>query len=1549
MSRYPNELDNDVDLPSVNDNITEVAAETINALRSSVFAIQSALGENPQGAAADLKTRLAYFFNDDGTPKQSALVAAGLVALPINDGHIASNAAIQESKLDLDYPTQTLQNAIVSNDTDIAELQNLYNQILFDITQHFLGNANKHDGYDITLSGLAGAPSVDSVSLAIHYVWSQFLGHKSALSSTEHYASAIAYTPVPLGPITATNVQDAISQIDIAFYEDRRRHDDSAHSNGISRDGYISYFSQFAVNDASAAVIRLPSSPNILKVGLINSAVIKGKGFDVNGISLTSNALKIDASTGNGVFRSLTVTGLQSAQYPTGYTHLNLKAIVDYLNQQFTLPANHFPVTAFESQDGELVLQHNISDPSCVLMVSSSSNSAATALGFSDVIDIPSGYVDHHYLMVDGYRYSELATLASGSVVHGSTSSSVNLGTITGPGGLGILGNTLFHVYNHTNAAANGTYRIVGTIVNTITLNTPLTAGTFNYVIYKDVIDSNFAGNYKTIDLYVDSARELSSSVRQETTLVQVSGVKIVEVSQDFEATSASFTLDFSSPNYSAYLTIGGNSGPSTVFEQGFRGYRRVYAPNNVSYVTIFIHDPSPAVGTDQVTFYGTENQDDKLLLGTSHTNAASVIEIPLDRRNIGLAGTSAIGTEVSDGLLADSIKNLHANGIIRGFDIIQIDPGSLSITLNGGTAYVEGRKIQKPRSTINVTNVAISDGSWNLVISDTGNIELYNDTAAGFSVEDFLSGTGYAILAQITVSGGLVTDYTDGRFFINDVESKMDLIVDDQDFGAGQFRTLESAVLNSKFSPNNNKPEIKIISDITINDDVTIGTDTRVIAYRDVTINGNLTLSSGATFQVFGALTVTGFTSIGSNCAFSVGGGTFADISLNTGATFTILKDITVSNIDVGGDYVSIIGGTSKPAITFDGSLSGIRLVAARSNILVSNLELIMTYSTNSILSTVGGATYDNIIINNNIFRQSSSFTYPSPISNRQGIAITSGTTLSNFIVDGNIFKDLSHGIEINSSTFSLSNITIRNNLFTSVNQGIVISTTSGTASGIQIEQNVFKTVFNYFTRLVSNTSGSLKNIMFAYNLAINSGVIYGSAALISANFGCGSFMCTSNVSDGPSIIVDSTSSVISNNVLDGSAAGISSSSTTTIISNNIVRNNTSSGLVIGASVTAEILGNVFSTTATGFVYSFGFGSAITCIGNRFTDGGTLSSSFIIPNGAFFMDNIIQSGRIYMSGGAIPPGRQSITVNNRFIANGLNATNTFEVLPGTSSTDLAIFSNNIIEASGSLSGTIPAVRVATSGSCKLVFSGNAIRSTTGGSILQIENTSNQATLVNGNHLFYSGGSVAVGASIRCSNVYYVNNMSEGVFNTAEIDVALSPSNVFVSNNMLNGTGVGGKKINISATATSAIARNNKNALEAWTYSALDALQKTTSDWTLNISLPTTMQLESATTSGSLIVPLTNLPVGARIENIQAYVTTPGAAGTLTLRIFRRPTGSHSLTELGSAINNSPSIFQVMTTGTLSHNILSSNEYLVVLTSTATNNIIGQVVANIRI
>lgn len=112
MSNYPTSIDNDASIPSVNDNITEIGAEAINALKEAVINIESELGIGLSGSVADLATRLDVALNPDGTINSSVLISAGLVTLPITNSQISATAQIDESKLNLNYPTSTLNTSI---------------------------------------------------------------------------------------------------------------------------------------------------------------------------------------------------------------------------------------------------------------------------------------------------------------------------------------------------------------------------------------------------------------------------------------------------------------------------------------------------------------------------------------------------------------------------------------------------------------------------------------------------------------------------------------------------------------------------------------------------------------------------------------------------------------------------------------------------------------------------------------------------------------------------------------------------------------------------------------------------------------------------------------------------------------------------------------------------------------------------------------------------------------------------------------------------------------------------------------------------------------------------------------------------------------------------------------------------------------------------------------------------------------------------------------------------------------------------------------------
>ena len=141
MTVYPNNIDSDIELPRIEDNITEIGGITINALIEAVVALESVLGTNIAGSAGTLKDRLDVLINADGTPNITTLSAVGLITLPITDSQIAAGAGIVESKLSLDHSTATLSASISSNSSDISALQTSYLGIENLIVDHLFGKS----------------------------------------------------------------------------------------------------------------------------------------------------------------------------------------------------------------------------------------------------------------------------------------------------------------------------------------------------------------------------------------------------------------------------------------------------------------------------------------------------------------------------------------------------------------------------------------------------------------------------------------------------------------------------------------------------------------------------------------------------------------------------------------------------------------------------------------------------------------------------------------------------------------------------------------------------------------------------------------------------------------------------------------------------------------------------------------------------------------------------------------------------------------------------------------------------------------------------------------------------------------------------------------------------------------------------------------------------------------------------------------------------------------------------------------------------------------
>ena len=73
MTLYPNDFDTDLELPRVDDNVTEIGGIAIDALRDAMFAVQGVLGINPQGSVGNIASFLAVSFDASGHILPAAL------------------------------------------------------------------------------------------------------------------------------------------------------------------------------------------------------------------------------------------------------------------------------------------------------------------------------------------------------------------------------------------------------------------------------------------------------------------------------------------------------------------------------------------------------------------------------------------------------------------------------------------------------------------------------------------------------------------------------------------------------------------------------------------------------------------------------------------------------------------------------------------------------------------------------------------------------------------------------------------------------------------------------------------------------------------------------------------------------------------------------------------------------------------------------------------------------------------------------------------------------------------------------------------------------------------------------------------------------------------------------------------------------------------------------------------------------------------------------------------------------------------------------------
>jgi hypothetical protein len=1529
MSKYPADIDTNEELPPVVDGVSETGGETINAIIKAIFAIEQALGADPQGAATNLTTRLATALNDDGTIKAAALASAGLVSLPIDNDDVGSSAAIVESKLNLEVGTQSLQNQVSLNDIDISELQDSLAALILRLSRHVNGLAERHDGYQIdVLGGLPGASYIATVGEAIDFLRQSFLNHVAETDVGEHFASAITYIPQVDGIITANNVQDAIGQFDDDLTEDRRLHNDHFHSNGVSNDGYVLFDGQAFVNDAIAKLTRYQpnTGSDIMQIGLVSAPSVKTKGFDPNAFSASAGSIDIEVVTGTNT-RTLSVTGLDTSEYPTSAGRVTQLSVVDAFNAAFAnvSASAHFPVSAYASEDGEIVLQHNMSIASAsITLRAPSSLSAVDALGFTDIIGNTVGKFENYSVLVDGKKHTELATIADGYTIQASLSTTVDLGEdITTPG---VRANMLLQVYNHTTAASDGTYKITGLGGSDIvTLAENMVAGSFDWIIYDDTCNTNsITTNRHVLDFYLDGYLAPIMSDRATIVFGGVEGIHIVEVSQDFPALTGTFTLATSGSQKAMTITdADGYTGIETLFDAGFIGYLPVYAPDNVSYVTAFVFDIVPVNGTDTLTVIATEGQDDRMLLGTTYHNGLSVMEIPLDKRNIGLTGNSTVGSEFKRDALEEDLRSFHVSGVVRGFDIT--DTFGTSLRLRGGTAYIGGRKIDKPTQVIPITNVATSDSTWNLMLTKEGNYQIYEEGSGAsttYSVADAVLSDDLIILAQFVIASGVISSTLDARFMVNDIESRLQLTVDNRDLGAGSFRTLEAANLYSKSAPNDTKPEITILSDFTFATDQTIDSGARIISFGDLTFDGQLIMSSNSELIVYGALTVTGATTLNSGATLDCRGtSSFAttitasdDVSLKFGG------NSTMTVLDINGSRVKVVGVSdepSRPTLTFDGSADGIDITGAYTELLVTDLDFIMSLSTNAIISLSG---VRKVNVKRCSFSQSTVLT-TGQIAQIARAGIKASGSVDELDVEDGYFYNIGAGIYgVAAQAITICRIT--NNLFSDVGSAADLDT----VADLIATNNVGKGLHNNAFKLTSAGTLVINDNLFRDNYdALSTPTVIDIASAQTIVLDGNIFLDF----DGVSVISAGTTldpAIISNNIFEGNTTTSAALSITQgTVSDNIIKGQ------IGAAVTTTVsptlfTGNFVEVTDTGTSFSMA--------------GGVLTNNFMTGLDIISLDDVVMSGND-ISAGSMTFTTSSVT--GILSGNDLNFTETGVSeslnIVGTSTADFAISGNRI-------------VGVATSGpsSCAVRLDGGdgtfvsnivSASASTNRAIMSGDGYSSNPKVIS-NNLVDSGSTY--GIYIAGDNHVVEGNIVSGTVGAGGGDLVVGTgiTDVLVSGNHANGSGGSERVFQVGGQAGGVVFYMNKNGLERRAFSVYTSTQE--SSWSVALG-----GFSSTTVGRRLMIPLNGLPIGVALSSVDVHISNAGALGDSTVAIYERSASSLSQL-LISTVTNVPNGFSTLNVPLTSINIEVSKSYFVLVDiNVGTLQTVGQVVANIRI
>lgn len=486
-------------------------------------------------------------------------------------------------------------------------------------------------------------------------------------------------------------------------------------------------------------------------------------------------------------------------------------------------PRNYFPLIAF-TYKGELGIAYDEADDNAyVEVVAPSSNSASSILGFTE------GTLNYglgkRKIFIDGYQIYNVHQKIQ------TTGKSLGNSISNFPSGTDILGSglqagDLIRVFNGTSSNNQGSF--VSNSVSASSIIFSPTPGFDNEIIsfraWADTFSLITPPSIPTLyelfaDGYNNEIRLLSSirttyeqSASSTDNLSQV--FDIVDVSRNFTRSTRRIYFDSSANT----LTLGqqgagdtllanteGNSValPSTSAGKGYKF--KLYDNNNTDYIEIIIANTNYIGYSDaalDVEIYNRIDEEKFLQLGIVLHNTSEFRNLE-DRRLFGNIGRNDIRDDFSRDYISYPSSILRGSGVIYGMSVQSRNDGYIDayggeVFVNGGILVLPTRDIAIPQdgeATTKTYNLFVENSQLKLSRNDY-TLGATGEIIRAPSLSEILNSNDKLIIAQIdTNPSNDIIAIRDYRRFVNNLDNKLELIVEENTITNGSFASLLSAV----------------------------------------------------------------------------------------------------------------------------------------------------------------------------------------------------------------------------------------------------------------------------------------------------------------------------------------------------------------------------------------------------------------------------------------------------------------------------------------------------------------------------------------------------------------------------------------------------------------------------------------------------------------------------------------------------------------------------------------------------------------------------------